>query len=103
MKLNQLIIFASVLAIVKLDGNVTLATASVNGQLVDTTSPTVQADLRNKSSSLYISLVNKYQPKVRSSSISSLFILDKVTLDQASSVEQSNLFEAVMEGSIRYN
>ncbi len=64
-KLINKTVFTFVLAIVSVSGNVTLTTASVNGQAVNTSDPSVQADLQNKSSSLYISLVNKYEPEVR--------------------------------------
>ena len=53
------------LAVASLIGEAKLATASVNGQQIDTKSPKVKADLKNKTSSLYTSLVREYEPKVR--------------------------------------
>ena len=45
-------------------GNVTLPSISVNGNPVDLTSQQTKDDLNNKTSQLYIDLVNLAQPEV---------------------------------------
>lgn len=45
-------------------GNVTVATISLNGRPVNLTSPSVQDDLSNSTSQLYIDLVNLVQPEL---------------------------------------